>query len=174
MPAGGYSVAEEIMSGGADFAVELRGFEPMANAGAVRSRAIALFASPSQCNYLIDLRHAVIMDVEAAALERDLISSQCRGLAIGAATNVIHGAGRPGAYRQRRNAHAIARPRAIQSDRSISTQNCFASSLRSAMALVEEEWRQEVSPPFQGIDLAVCDYNDWGLPWMVGSNVRLS
>jgi hypothetical protein len=42
------------------------------------------------------------------------------------------------------------------------------------MALAEEEWREEVSPPLQDIDLAVCDCNDWGLPWMVGSNVRPS
>jgi len=40
-----YSVAEEITSICADYLVELRGFEPMANAGTVRSRAIRLFAS---------------------------------------------------------------------------------------------------------------------------------
>jgi hypothetical protein len=34
-----YSVAEEITSICADYLVELRGFEPMAIAGAVRSRA---------------------------------------------------------------------------------------------------------------------------------------
>jgi hypothetical protein len=50
-----YSLAEEITSISADFVLELRGFEPMAIASAVRFRAISLFLrSPVNARSLFD------------------------------------------------------------------------------------------------------------------------
>jgi hypothetical protein len=49
-----YSEPREILPERADFLVELRGFEPMAIAGAVRSRAIPPFAG--QCGSLLAAR----------------------------------------------------------------------------------------------------------------------